>query len=176
MLSGGREVGSDAIAGGPVEISRKTVRCFSLAVGRLYAATDAHALRLAIEHAIDHLCPASQARDRWRRLIDGAANTGIEPVPMICVLLATHAAQCQARLEAHGRKASAGREAAFPADSILTARERQVLSRVALGETDAEVGAQLGIARKTVAKHIEHILEKLGAENRTAAVQAFRRC
>lgn len=161
------QVGSDAVRGDRVEISRKTLRCFSLAVGRLYAAADERALHSAIDHAIDRLFPQTTARDTWRRRIVGSPGPAAKPMPMVCALLATHVAQCQARLKACGRSA---------AKSPLTARERQVLGRIALGETDAEVGAQLGIARKTVAKHIEHILEKLGAENRTAAVQIFHAC
>ncbi len=52
----------------------------------------------------------------------------------------------------------------------LTARERQVLQRVALGETDAAVGRALGISPKTAGKHLENIFRKLGVETRTAAV------
>ena len=51
----------------------------------------------------------------------------------------------------------------------LTRREREILARVALGETDAEIGALLGIAPATVAKHLEHIYERLGVHTRTAA-------
>jgi DNA-binding NarL/FixJ family response regulator len=51
----------------------------------------------------------------------------------------------------------------------LTAREREVLELVARGRTNAEIGLELEIAVTTVAKHLEHIYEKLGVASRTAA-------
>lgn len=61
-----------------------------------------------------------------------------------------------------------------PTDAGLTAREHQVLQRVALGETDAAIGRALGIAPRTVSKHMENILRKLGVETRTAAALQAR--
>ncbi len=60
---------------------------------------------------------------------------------------------------------------ARPDDSGLTARERQVLARLARGETDAAAARALGIATRTASKHVESILRKLGVETRTAAVR-----
>jgi DNA-binding CsgD family transcriptional regulator len=51
----------------------------------------------------------------------------------------------------------------------LTERQRVVLERVGLGETDAQIGAALGIAPATVSKHLEEIYERLGVHTRTAA-------
>jgi DNA-binding CsgD family transcriptional regulator len=51
----------------------------------------------------------------------------------------------------------------------LTARENEVLSWVRHGKRDAEVACILGISTKTVNKHMEHIMAKLGVETRTAA-------
>lgn len=65
---------------------------------------------------------------------------------------------------------SEGRGKGTSGAGALTRRERQVLARIGLGETDAEIGKALGIAAKTASKHVEHVLEKLGVENRTAAV------
>jgi DNA-binding CsgD family transcriptional regulator len=52
----------------------------------------------------------------------------------------------------------------------LTARERGVLSWVAAGKTDRDIGAILAISPRTVHKHLQNIYEKLGVETRTAAV------
>lgn len=60
----------------------------------------------------------------------------------------------------------------FPALAVLSVRERGVLRRITLGETDAEAGRELGISTRTVGKHIENILAKLGVETRTAAAAA----
>ena len=57
----------------------------------------------------------------------------------------------------------------------LTARERQILERVASGKENDEIALTLGIAPATVAKHLEHIYVKLGVANRTAAAAVFIR-
>jgi DNA-binding CsgD family transcriptional regulator len=52
----------------------------------------------------------------------------------------------------------------------LTAREREVLSLVARGKTNAEVAEVLWLAPSTVRKHLENVYAKLGVKTRTAAV------
>ena len=51
----------------------------------------------------------------------------------------------------------------------LTAREREVLSWVVAGKSNAQIAAILGSSPRTVQKHLERIFEKLGVESRTAA-------
>jgi HD-GYP domain-containing protein (c-di-GMP phosphodiesterase class II) len=51
----------------------------------------------------------------------------------------------------------------------LTQREIEVLRLVATGLSNKEVAHQLGIARKTVGNHIEHIYVKIGVTNRALA-------
>ena len=51
----------------------------------------------------------------------------------------------------------------------LTAREAEVLHWVARGKTNRDIGDILGASPRTVTKHMEHILPKLGVETRTAA-------
>ena len=61
-------------------------------------------------------------------------------------------------------------------DELLTKRENEVLEWISEGKRDAEIAAILGCAPKTVGKHVEHILEKLGVETRTAATRVvFKR-
>ncbi len=58
----------------------------------------------------------------------------------------------------------------------LTPREREVLELLADGLEQRDIASRLFIAHKTVGKHIEHILRKLSAPNRAAAVAiAYRR-
>ncbi|HEY7708128.1 MAG TPA: LuxR C-terminal-related transcriptional regulator [Gaiellaceae bacterium] len=52
----------------------------------------------------------------------------------------------------------------------LTPREREVLSLVAKGMTNAEIAQILWVARSTVRKHLENVYGKLGVSTRTAAV------
>jgi DNA-binding NarL/FixJ family response regulator len=63
----------------------------------------------------------------------------------------------------------------FP-DVALTPREVEVLSLVARGLGNKEVGDMLGTAPGTVKAHVQNILSKLGAKDRTHAVTiALRR-
>jgi len=56
-----------------------------------------------------------------------------------------------------------------PADE-LTARELEVLRNLAGGQTNRKVGDSLGISEGTVKAHVNRILTKLGASDRTQAV------
>jgi DNA-binding NarL/FixJ family response regulator len=62
------------------------------------------------------------------------------------------------------------------ADAVpLTPRERQVINLLAEGLTGREIAAKLVIAPSTAAKHIEHVVEKLGVRSRAQAVaKAYR--
>jgi len=55
------------------------------------------------------------------------------------------------------------------ASAALTPRETEVLSWVAKGKTNRDVGEILGLSPRTVNKHLEHVFEKLGVETRAAA-------
>jgi len=63
-----------------------------------------------------------------------------------------------------------GRDARGFAALPVTVREREVLSWLAAGKTDKDIGQILGMSPRTVQKHLQHIYEKLGVETRTAAV------
>jgi DNA-binding NarL/FixJ family response regulator len=52
----------------------------------------------------------------------------------------------------------------------LTPREREVLTLLVEGLTHKEIAERLVITPRTVAKHIEHILVKLGVHSRAQAV------
>jgi len=51
----------------------------------------------------------------------------------------------------------------------LTKREAEVLLWISRGKRNAEIAAILATSERTVGKHVEKILHKLGVENRTAA-------
>lgn len=54
--------------------------------------------------------------------------------------------------------------------SVITDRERQILSWVREGKSNQEIAVELGISALTVKNHIQKILRKLGAANRAQAV------
>lgn len=55
------------------------------------------------------------------------------------------------------------------AQAALTPRETEVLSWLAKGKTNRDIGDILGMSHRTVNKHLEHVFEKLGVETRAAA-------
>ena len=70
------------------------------------------------------------------------------------------------------RSAASKRAVARPKpamDAELTAREVQVLKKLARGNRNREIADMLFISEETVKVHIRHILEKLRAKNRTQA-------
>lgn len=58
----------------------------------------------------------------------------------------------------------------------LTRREMEVLHRLAQGLTAAATARRLGISKRTVDKHLEHVHAKLGTSGPVATVDAARRC
>ncbi|WP_053144395.1 response regulator transcription factor [Pseudomonas sp. P97.38] len=66
------------------------------------------------------------------------------------------------------RMAERGATGAAPVQA-LTARERQVLGLVAAGFSNREIGEKLGIASGTAKAHVERVIGKLGAADRTQA-------
>lgn len=56
------------------------------------------------------------------------------------------------------------------ADEALTDREIEVLKQVAEGNRNRDIAEKLFISEETVKVHIKHVMEKLGAADRTQAV------
>lgn len=55
-------------------------------------------------------------------------------------------------------------------DEALTAREIEVLQQIGGGNRNKDIAERLFISEETVKVHIKHIMEKLGASDRTEAV------
>jgi LuxR family maltose regulon positive regulatory protein len=107
-----------------------------------------------------------------------------ESAPMATLLARLMAAQRRDRLAARGipldylgRLARAFEQAAPIGTSVgepLSDREFQVLQLLAAGRQNREIADELSVTLDTVKKHITHILEKLGATNRTEATARAR--
>ena len=63
----------------------------------------------------------------------------------------------------------AGRDVRAAAESI-SARERQVLTLIAIGENNQSIAEELGLSVDTVKTHVRKVLAKMGARNRSHAV------
>jgi DNA-binding NarL/FixJ family response regulator len=58
---------------------------------------------------------------------------------------------------------------------VLSNREREVLSLVASGSSNAEIASQLYVSTETVKTHVAHVLRKLDVPNRGSAVEKATR-
>jgi len=155
-----------------MQVSFDTARRFSEAVARLHAAGSTKALAEAMAQAVNALFSSrpSEQRENWLRMLQGSHPSSIPPAirgDLLLELLWTHMVQCHRQF--HGESIAPSGSHHLHQSAPLTAREREVLACIALGQTDTAISQTLGIAPKTVSKHVEHILEKLGVETRTAA-------
>jgi DNA-binding NarL/FixJ family response regulator len=57
----------------------------------------------------------------------------------------------------------------------LTRRESEVLALVAVGLSDREIAARLGVSVRTAEKHVSNVVQKFGVRHRHAAVARYRR-
>lgn len=58
----------------------------------------------------------------------------------------------------------------MPFSFCLTAREKEILYYVAIGESDKKIADRLKLSAKTVNNHVDHALVKLAAANRTNGI------
>jgi len=85
--------------------------------------------------------------DILRRIMTGERMLGDEPGPDATILI-------NRKLRDHG----------------LTRREYEILRHVAMGETNPEIAAALGLTRNTVKTYLQRTMEKLMARNRVEAL------
>lgn len=86
------------------------------------------------------------------------------PVELVEVIRQVHAGKKRIPQEV------AAQLAEHIADEPLTTREIDVLQHVASGNRNRDIAEQLFISEETVKVHVKHIMEKLGARDRTSAV------
>ncbi|MGV9309902.1 helix-turn-helix transcriptional regulator [Nonomuraea sp. NPDC003727] len=98
------------------------------------------------------------AQEEWTLARETAAKLGAAPLA--------------AALDEFGRRA---RFTGSGPSGTLTAREAEVLSLVAEGLGNREIGERLFIAQKTVSVHVSNILGKLDASTRTEAAAIARK-
>ena len=69
-----------------------------------------------------------------------------------------------------GKRLSDAQIAEFMTQDGLTPRELEILKLISAGNRNRDVAEILSITEDTVKAHVRHVLEKLGANDRTEAV------
>jgi DNA-binding CsgD family transcriptional regulator len=95
-------------------------------------------------------------------------NTGIARHTTLSVLISYYSRRCFAD-EHQGYKL-------LMKSGSLSPREREVIERVAQGQTDKEIARQLGLSINTIIGYVRSARQKLGASNRAAAVTQYYKC
>ena len=103
-----------------------------------------------------------------RRSLEAGARgymlKNMPPKDMVDIIRQVHAGKKRIPAEV------AAHLAEYLGDDALTEREIDVLRHVTSGNRNREIGERLFISEETVKVHIKHIMEKLGANDRTQAV------
>lgn len=141
-------------------------------------------LRLA---AAEAACGRAQACQALLQQVCSRLAAGLEDGPALMAgprsigeLLAWAGSRgVDAALQARLRQWHSGGNAppARPADdaaTLLSARERQVLQRLAAGDTNKHIAQRLDLSPHTVKRHVANILEKLDARTRGQAAAWWR--
>jgi two-component system nitrate/nitrite response regulator NarL len=102
-----------------------------------------------------------------KNLEDGLLVSSVQHALNSAVVLAAAAAHSDTL---HLRREDGERTTRRPHGGVpLSPREREILLRVARGESNKEVGRGLGVAESTVKIHVQHILRKLKLTSRAQA-------
>ena len=72
------------------------------------------------------------------------------------------------------RQASGAADGGGSESHRLSAREAEVMSLIADGQTNGQIAARLFLAEKTVKNHVRRIYSKLGVGSRPAAIAYWR--
>lgn len=103
-----------------------------------------------------------------RRSLEAGARgymlKNMPPKDMVEIIRQVHAGKKRIPAEV------AAQLAEYFGDDALTGREVDVLRHVASGNRNRDIAERLFISEETVKVHIKHIMEKLGASDRTQAV------
>ena len=126
------------------------------------------AIRTAFPEALVIMLTTFEGDVDIRRSLEAGARgymlKNMPPKELVEVIRQVHAGKKRIPAEV------AAHLAEYVGDDALTEREIDVLRYVASGNRNREIGERLFISEETVKVHIKHIMEKLGASDRTQAV------
>jgi DNA-binding NarL/FixJ family response regulator len=132
-------------------------------LGAVEAARTADGVQMTVAHRSQHDKVVDKARkalgdSRFSDLFTQGRATALQDV--LTEVLAALA----------GPSPAPAGETPSPAKALgLTSREVEVLYLLAAGMTDGEIAGTLSISERTAGNHVQHAMQKLGVESRTAA-------
>lgn len=112
---------------------------------------------------------AALARHRWGDRLAPALLRELDAIAALARQLRGAAAR-----ELGSRAGAAAESAESPDGSELSARERDVLERIAAGDSNKLIARTLDISPHTVKRHVSNILDKLGLTSRGQASARWR--
>lgn len=116
---------------------------------------------------------AELAVARWGSALDATEQALLrELVAMSAAMRGTAQMPAAGRADSPATPAAAG--AAAAADTLLSAREREVLERMAAGDSNKLIARHLDISPHTVKRHVANILDKLALGSRGQAAAWLR--
>ena len=125
-------------------------------MGYVRVAADAGAIGYVVKNAVDtELLAAIRAVAQGRAFIDASVGMGLAHQAM------------------RPRTTDAGRERGL---KQLTAREREVMGRVAEGFTNSQIAEELGLGIKSIETYRSRLMEKLGLASRSDLVRFALEC
>jgi len=119
---------------------------------------------------VDEDAPMAALLGTLRTTASARAAAGGVPPDYLATLVDAFAGDGASSDQRRGRAAAAPPGPGVP----LSARELEVLGLLAAGKTNPAIAEELVITLDTVKRHVTHILDKLGAANRTQAVTRAR--
>jgi DNA-binding CsgD family transcriptional regulator len=87
---------------------------------------------------------------------------------------ALNGARARIRIDAPTEVSAADGSDGAGESARLSAREAEVMSLIADGQTNGQIAARLFLAEKTVKNHVRRIYSKLGVGSRPAAIAYWR--
>lgn len=115
------------------------------------------------------LTARGEKQDQRQGMNLGADDYLVKPVNVDELISAVEARM--AREQARAKAFTPDFSSATPLESLgLTPREAEVLLWVAQGKSNPEIATIIGAASNTIKVHLAHIFEKIGADNRHAAM------
>ncbi len=153
-----------ACEGEPISLLREAVPSAAVLVLALVI-DDAHVLRAVRAGALGYLLKDAELH----RIVAGIRDAA-------CGQSALSA--CVARVVIDGLRRSTESDAAAPTQesTILSERERAVLSLLASGYDNSQIGDRLFVSRSTVKHYVSRVLDKLEVDNRVQAATYAVRC